>query len=106
MEANYRSANQMNQIFNQELQRRLDFLDEYIDTLEREKQAAGDNDLSVIEEAKSIHQKARQHYSQGELRKAWQGVFWSEGCILCGHTELADWNNLSSSIDKLLSRNA
>ncbi len=93
----------MTEILNREIQRRLDFLDEYIDTLERAKQADGDEDVSIIDEAKSIHQKARECYSQGELQKAWSGIYWAEGCIICGKSELAAWKELSSKIDELLS---
>ena len=89
--------------FDIEIQHRLDFLDEYIDSLEHDKIAAGDNDLSVIEEAKEIHQKAREHYSKGDFKQAWTGIVWAEACILeVGAAELESTKKLFRKIDEAL----
>ncbi len=61
----------MNSILHAALQKKLDLLDELIDTLERDKEALGDDDLpGDIEEAKQVQQMAREDYSRGELQKA------------------------------------
>lgn len=92
----------LNKLLNTEIQRRLDFLDEFIDTLGREKQAEGDEDLSVIEEAKGVQQTAREHYSRGDLKKAWTGIYWAESCILVGQSDLASYRKVSAEIEELL----
>lgn len=89
-------------ILDEEIQRRLDFLDEYIDTLERDKKAAGDNDLSVIQEAKEIHQKARERYGNKDYRGAWTGIVWAEACLQVGAAELESIKKLFREIDDAL----
>lgn len=93
----------MSKSFHPEIQRRLDFLDEYIDSLEREKREAGDTDISVVEEAKGIHRMAREHYSRAEYREAWSGITWAEACILgVGRYELESYKSLSRKVDQIL----
>jgi hypothetical protein len=71
--------------------------------LERDKKAVGDNDLSVIEEAKEIHQKARDRYSNKDFKGAWTGIIWAESCILeVGATELESSKKLFCKIDEAL----
>lgn len=54
------------------IQRKLDYRDETINTLEREQAAAGDDDVhGDVEEAKEVLQMAREAYSRGELQLAW-----------------------------------
>jgi len=93
----------MSAILDAEIQRRLDFLDGYIDSLEQAKAEAGDKDLSIIEEAKQIQQKARENYSQRNFKLAWAGIFWAESCILeVGAAELESSKALFRKIDDTL----
>ena len=94
-----------------EIQRRLASLDACIATLEKAKRDAVDHDLqligedpdlSVIEEAKDILKRAEEHYGNGDLKKAWVGVCWAEGCIIVGQRELDDFRRLSAEIDRLV----
>lgn len=97
-------ANSQSGIRHALLQRKLDFLDELIDSLEREKADAGDDDLPQdIEEAKQIQQEARETYSRGEFQTAWLQAVRAEYCILfLGRTELESWNRLLASIGEAL----
>lgn len=82
------------------LQKKLDFLDEVIDTLEREKAATGDDDLpGDINEAKEVQQMAREAYSRGELNNAWLLAERAEYCIsVLGRVELDSWNKMMAEI--------
>ncbi len=85
------------------LQKKLDLLDELIDTLEREKAAAGDDDLpSDIEEAKQVQQMAREDYSRGVLQKALLESQRAEYCVFFGRSELDSWKRLVTEIGKAL----
>jgi hypothetical protein len=96
-------ANSQSGIRHAPLQKKLDFLDELIDTLEREKAEAGDDDLPQdIEEAKQIQQSARESYSRGEFQTAWLQTVRAEYCIFLGRTELESWKRLLVSIGEAL----
>jgi hypothetical protein len=80
-----------------ELERRLGFLDELIDTLECERAEEGDDDIPQnIEEMKQIRQSARESYSRGELQTAWLQTIRAEYCVFQGRTEVESWNRLLS----------
>jgi len=88
--------------FRREIQRRLDFLDETIDTLEREKTESGDHDRSMVEEARRIQQVAREHFSLSDLEKANYGITWAESCIGVGRRELGGRQKVQAAIEALL----
>lgn len=85
------------------LQKRLDLLDELIDTLEREKGEAKDDDLPHdVEEAKEVQQMARDDYSRGDLQKAFLEVCRAEYCLFFGRQELTNHKALMDEIGKAL----
>jgi hypothetical protein len=87
------------------LQKKLDHLDEFIDTLERDKQTAGDGDLPRdIEEAKEVLQMARQDYSRGEFQRAWLEAERAEFCVFMGRSELSQWKELMAAIGDTLTQ--
>lgn len=93
----------MNHILHPALQKRLDLLDEVIDTLERDKNAAGDSDLPRdLEEAKQVQQMAREDYSRGNFEKAYSEIVRSEFCLFFGRKDLARhrafWNELGEAL--------
>ncbi len=70
------------------LQQKLDFLDELIDTLQRDQQAVEYNDPRDIDEAKAFQQMAREDYSRGEFRKAWFEADHAEYLTFFGRSDL------------------
>jgi hypothetical protein len=96
----------MSQIRHAALQRKLDFLDELIDTLHREKQAARDDDLmGDIEEAREVQQMSREAYSRNELQKAWILAERAEWCVFFGREALGKWEELMTELGELLKPN-
>ena len=86
------------------LQMKLDRLDELIDTLEREKVKAGDDDLTQdMEEARQMQQAARESYSRGEFGKAWRQTIQAEHSLFLGRKALDNRNRLIAAIDEALS---
>ena len=93
----------MNRILDVGIQKRLDLLDELIDTLEREKEAAGDDDLPRdVEEAKEVQQMAREDYSRGDVVEALLEVYRAECCLFFGWQELKSHKALMDEIGKVL----
>ena len=93
----------MNHILHTGLQKRLDLLDEEIDTLEREKRVAGDDDLPRdLEEAKEVQQMAREDYSRGQFLDALLKIHRAEYCLFFGRQELADHKALFEELRKAL----
>lgn len=93
----------MNKVLHSLLQRKLDFLDESIDTLAREKTASGDDDfIGDIDEAQQLQQMARQSYSQGEMDKAFAEAARAERAVFVGREALDRWNKLTIELDEIL----
>lgn len=85
----------MNNIRHARLQKKLNLLDELIDTLERDDKEAGYDDLpGAIEEARQVQQMAREDYSRGELQKALLEAQRAEYCVFFGRSELDSWKHL------------
>ena len=93
----------MNHILHAGLQKELDLLDELIDTLQREKEAAGDRDQPRdVEEAREVLQMAREDYSREDFNTAFLRVFRAKYCLFFGAEELAGHNKLMEEIGKAL----
>ena len=93
----------MNHILHAGIQKELDLLDELIDTLQREKEAAGDNDQPRdVEEAREVQQMAREDYSRGDFQKAFLEVFRAKYCLFFGGQELAGHKALMEEIRALV----
>ena len=89
------------QILHAGLQRKLDGLDELIDTLEREKRKERDTDLREIEEAKEVLQMAREDYSRGDrasLQTSWLRAERAEYLVYFGQQGLERWTELFAAV--------
>jgi hypothetical protein len=85
------------------IQRKLDDMDETIDTLAREKAAASDDDLAGdLEEARQIQQRAREEYSRGEFHNALLSIYRADFCLCLGREALTKWKDLLADIGKAL----
>jgi len=92
----------MNHILHAGLQRELDLLDGLIDTLHRDKEAAGDRDQPRdVEEAREVLQMAREDYSRGDSAKAFLEVCRAKYCLFFGAEELASHKALTEEIGKV-----
>jgi hypothetical protein len=90
------------------LQRKLDYLDEIIDSFELDKHAeyerhaAKDDDTRDVEEAKQLQQMAREDYNRGEFLKAWFEAARAEECIVFGRGSLDNLQWLERAISEAL----
>ena len=93
----------MNRVLHEGLQKRLDLLDEEIDTLAREKEIAGDDDQPRdLEEAREVQQMAREDYSNGEFLNALLRIHRVEYCLYWGRDELARNKALLDELSKTI----
>lgn len=93
------------QILHAGFQKKLDGLDELIDTLKREKEKERDADLREVEEAKEVLQMAREDYSRGDrasLQTSWLRAERAECMVYFGRQGLERWMELFASVTEAL----